>query len=97
MSLFKRGNVWWSYFYEDGIRHQSSTGASNRRQAETIEAKLKEEVNNRRFQIVQTDPNMRFEELAARLLRHRRRRVRTDDRRDRRRRGPPLRQGADAD
>jgi hypothetical protein len=28
VSLFKRGGVWWSYFYEDGIRHQQSTGAS---------------------------------------------------------------------
>ncbi len=68
MSLFKRGNLWWSYFYEDGIRHQSSTGTSNRRRAETIEAKLKEEVNNRRFQIVQADPDMKFGELAARFI-----------------------------
>ena len=68
MSLFKRGNVWWSYFYVDGIRHQYSTGTSNRRQAETIEAKLKEEVNNRRFQLVQIDPNMTFGELAARFI-----------------------------
>ena len=68
MSLFKRGNVWWSYFYEDGIRHQSSTGTSNRRQAETIEAKLKEEVTNQRFQIVKADPTMTFGELAARFI-----------------------------
>ncbi len=68
MSLFKRGNVWWSYFYEDGIRHQQSTGASNRRQAEAIEAKLKDELNNRRFQIVKTDPDMKFGELAARFI-----------------------------
>ena len=68
MSLFKRGDVWWSYFYKDGVRHQSSTGASNRRQAETIEAKLKEEVNNRRFQIVEADPHITFSELAARFL-----------------------------
>src|SRR5216684_8883350 len=68
VSLFKRGDVWWSYFYKDGVRHQSSTGASNRRQAETIEAKLKEEVNNRRFQIVEVDPNMTFGELAARFI-----------------------------
>ena len=26
MSLFKRGNVWWSYFYLDGVRHQQSMG-----------------------------------------------------------------------
>ena len=68
MSLFKRGSVWWSYFYEDGIRHQSSTGTSNRRQAETIEAKLKEEVTNQRFQIVKADPAMTFGELAARFI-----------------------------
>jgi integrase len=68
VSLFKRGDVWWSYFYKDGVRHQSSTGASNRRQAETIEAKLKEEVNNRRFQIVEADPTVTFGELAARFI-----------------------------
>ena len=68
MSLFKRGNMWWSSFYSDGIRHQYSTGTSNRRQAETIEGKLKEEINNQRFQIVQTDPDMKFGELAARFI-----------------------------
>lgn len=68
MSLFKRGNTWWSYFYEDGIRHQSSTGTSNRRQAESIEAKLKEEVNNQRLGIVKSDPHMKFGELAARFI-----------------------------
>jgi hypothetical protein len=68
VSLFKRGNVWWSYFFEDGIRHQSSTGTSNRKQAETIEAKLKEEVTNRRFHIVKADPTMTFGDLAARFL-----------------------------
>ena len=68
MSLFKRGNIWWSYFYVDGIRHQFSTETSNRRQAESIEAKLKEEVNARRYKLVQTDPNMTFGELAARFI-----------------------------
>jgi integrase len=68
VSLFKRGNVWWSYVYSEGVRHQYSTGTSNRRQAETIEAKLKEEVNNQRFQIVKADPAMTFGELAARFI-----------------------------
>jgi len=68
MSLLKRGEVWWSYFYRDGIRHQYSTGTANRRQAETIETKLKEDVNARRFQIVDTDPHMTFGELAARFI-----------------------------
>jgi integrase len=68
VSLLKRGTVWWAYIYRDGVRYQHSTGTSNRRQAETIEAKLKEEVNNQRFQIVQTDPNMTFGALAARFI-----------------------------
>lgn len=68
MSLLKRGDVWWSYFYKDGIRHQFSTGTANRRQAETIEAKRKEEINNQRFQIVEADPNMSFGALAARFV-----------------------------
>jgi len=68
VSLLKRGSVWWSYFYLDGVRHQFSTGASNRRQAETIEAKLKEEANGRRFQLVQVDPHMTFDQLAARFI-----------------------------
>ena len=68
MSLLKRGSVWWSYFYVDGVRHQASTGASNKRQAEFIEQKFREEANNRRFQIVRTDPDMKFGELAARFV-----------------------------
>jgi integrase len=68
VSLLKRGDVWWSYFYKDGIRHQFSTGTANRRQAETIETKRKEEINNQRFQIVEADPNMSFGALAARFV-----------------------------
>ncbi len=68
MSLLKRGDVWWSYFYKDGIRHQFSTGTANKRQAETIEAKRKEEVNNQRFQIVEADPHVTFGGLAARFI-----------------------------
>jgi integrase len=68
VSLFKRGNLWWSNLYSGGIRHQYSTGSSNRRQAENIEAKLKEELNNERFQIVKADPDLKFGELAARFI-----------------------------
>ena len=68
MSLFKRGNVWWAYLYRDGVRHQFSTGTSNRRQAETIQDKLKEEVNRTRFGVVEADPKMKFGELSARFL-----------------------------
>lgn len=65
MSLFKRGDVWWAYFYRDGIRHQYSTGTPNRRKAENVEAKLKEEINDQRFQLVEADPNVTFGEVAA--------------------------------
>ena len=65
MSLFKRGNIWWSYVWLDGVRHQLSTGTANRKRAKIIDTKHKEELNDRRFQIVQTDPNMTFGALAA--------------------------------
>lgn len=68
MSLLKRGSVWWSYFFVDGIRHQSSTGTSNRRQAEAVERKLREEINNRRFQIVTYDPDITVAALCARFM-----------------------------
>ena len=68
MSLFKRGNVWWSYFFVDGVRYQQSTETPNRRRAETIEQKLKEEVTARRFGLVQADPHMKLGELAAKFI-----------------------------
>jgi hypothetical protein len=68
VSLYKRGGVWWVYFYRDGIRHQYTTGTPNRRKAENVETKLKEELNDQRYQLVETDPQMTFEELAARFV-----------------------------
>jgi integrase len=67
VSLFKRGDVWWTYFYKDGIRHQYSTGTANRRQAETIEDKLKADINSQRFQIAEPDRQMTFGDLAERF------------------------------
>jgi integrase len=70
VTLYRRGNVYWSYFYVDGLRYQTSTGTGNRRQAEAIDQKLKQEANLRRHQIevVQFNPNMTFGELAARFI-----------------------------
>jgi integrase len=68
VSLYKRGRVWWSYFYIDGIRYQQSTETTNRRQAEAIEQKLKAEANAARYQLVQYDPQLTFGALAARFL-----------------------------
>lgn len=68
VTLYKRGSVYWSYFYLDGIRHQQSTGTANRRQAEQIELKLKAEVNARRHQLVEYDPTLSFGSLAAQFV-----------------------------
>lgn len=68
MSLWKRGNVYWAYFYVDGVRRQYSTGTNNRRKAEAILRKLQEEENDQRFQIIEADPNITFGEIAARFL-----------------------------
>ena len=70
MTVYKRGNVYWSYFYIDGVRYQASTGTGHRRQAETIDQKLKQEATLRRHQIevVQFNPNFTFGELAARFI-----------------------------
>jgi integrase len=68
VSLMRRGKVWWAYFYVDGIRQQFSTGTSNRRQAERIVDKLREEANDRRHQLVKQDPHLTFKELAAQFI-----------------------------
>ena len=68
MSLYKRGNVWWSYVWVDGIRHAQSTGTGNLRRATIIAQRFKEELNLRRHLIVQPAPDMLFGQLAARFL-----------------------------
>ncbi len=70
MTLYKRGNIFWSYFYLDGVRQQHSTGTGNRRSAEAIERKLRETANLRRHQVeyLDLDPNMTFGELTARFI-----------------------------
>lgn len=67
MTLYKRGNIFWSYFYIDGVREQHSTGTGNRRNAETIERKLKEDANLRRHRVdaVDIDPDVTFGEVSA--------------------------------
>jgi integrase len=68
MTLFRRGNLFWAYVYIDGIRHAKSTGTSNRRQAEQIEQRFKDELNLRRQGMSQLAPETTFGELAARFL-----------------------------
>jgi integrase len=68
MTLWKRGNVFWAYVYVNGIRHAKSTGTGNRRLAEQIEQRFKEELNLKRQGVSQLAPEMPFGELAARFL-----------------------------
>jgi len=68
LALFKRGNVYWSYVWVDGIRHAKSTGTANRRSAERIDQRFKEELNLARMGVVEPKPEMTFSELAARFL-----------------------------
>jgi integrase len=68
MSLFKRGGVFWSYVSMDGVRYSQSTGTGNRRKAELIDQRFKEELNLKRHHVVEPAPHMAFGELAARFL-----------------------------
>jgi integrase len=68
VSLYKRGKVYWSAIWVDGVRHMRSLETSNRRRAEIIEQKLREELLTRRFQLPQLRPEMPFGELYAKFL-----------------------------
>lgn len=68
MSLWKRGGIWWSFFYIDGVRHQTSTETNNRRLAEQIEQKLKKEAIARKHRLIVSKPDMAFSELSARFI-----------------------------
>ena len=68
MSLFKRGGVFWSYVWVDGQRHAKSTETGNRRLAEQIDQKHKEELRLRNTLGPDLQPDMRFAELAVRFL-----------------------------
>ena len=60
--------MYWSYVWVDGIRHAKSTGITNRRTAERIDQRFKEELNLARMGVVEPKPEMAFSELAARFL-----------------------------
>jgi integrase len=52
----------------DGLRYSQSTGTGNRRKAELIEQRFREELNLKRHHVSEPDPRMTFGELAARFL-----------------------------
>ncbi len=45
MTLWKRGKTYWTYVSIDGVRHAKSTNTGNRRQAELVDQKFREELN----------------------------------------------------
>jgi integrase len=68
VSLFKRGGVFWSYVWVDGVRHAKSTQTANRRKAEDIDNQHKDELRLKNTICPDLAPDMRFAELAARFL-----------------------------
>ncbi len=68
MSLYKRGHVWWAYYYVDGVRYQESTGTRNRRLAEQVLQKLKDAATVQQHALPTLDPSMTFGALAARFI-----------------------------
>ena len=68
MSLFKRGEVYHSYVWLNGVRYHKSTGTGNRQKAQLIDQRFKEALNLQRHQVHQPVPQMRFGELVARFL-----------------------------
>jgi integrase len=68
VTLFKRGGTYWSYVYQEGVRHARSTKTGNRRIAEQIDQKHKEELALRSAQLTDLKPQMKFAELAGRFL-----------------------------
>ena len=52
MSLYKRGKVYWSAIWVDGVREMRSLETSNRRRAELLDQQWKEELHTQRFQLL---------------------------------------------
>ena len=68
MSLFKRGAVYWSYVYVDGVRYARSTETGNRRLAEAIDQKHREELRLKTTLCPDLRPDMTFAELVAKFI-----------------------------
>jgi integrase len=68
MSLYKRGDVYWTAIWIYGVRTMRSLETSNRRQAEMLEQRLRDELHAKRFQLPTLKPEMLFGELYARFL-----------------------------
>jgi len=68
MSLYKRGNIWWTSEWIDGKRTLQSLETSNRREAERRARAIEDELHSRRFHLPELRPEMTFGELYTRFL-----------------------------
>lgn len=68
MSLYKRGGVYWSYVWKDGIRYAKSTGTDKIRAAQDFDRKHKIELEFQASRPAELNPEMKFGELFARFL-----------------------------
>jgi len=68
VTLYKRGDRYWSQNWVDGTRYMKSTGTGNRRHAERIDERYREEANLKRHGVSQPSPDMTFGELTVRFL-----------------------------
>lgn len=68
MTLWKRGNVYWTYVWVNGVRHAKSTQTGQRRLAQKIDDNYKEELLLTQTHPNRLKPDLTFGELAARFL-----------------------------
>lgn len=68
MSLYKRGGVYWSYVWKNGIRYAKSTGTEKIRAAQDFDRKHKIELDLKSLRPSGLDPEMKFGALFARFL-----------------------------
>jgi len=68
MSLYKRGDTYWTAIWINGVRTMRSLETSNRRQAEMREQRLRDDLQTKRFQLPNFKPEMPFAELYGRFL-----------------------------
>ena len=68
MSLYKRGGVYWSYIWQDGIRYAKSTGTDKIRKAQDFDRKHKAELELKKLRPAELNPEMTFGDLFARFL-----------------------------
>src|SRR5438105_2752647 len=68
MSLWRRNGIYETHVTIDGVRFRRSTGTSNRRLAEQIDRRFKDELIARRSRAAQFTPQMRFAELSAKFI-----------------------------